>query len=422
MVKYLIKDTTREEREQIVAESLGNIDASCDGCSSGIVEMYQDYIDGKKELREISMEFNARFLSDEITKERMMAKAGGNLLNTYVADYVVFDLETTGISPKTDEVVEISAVKVEHGKVTDEFSTLVNPKQRIPYGASRVNGITDDMVAEAPFFEQVLEEFLEFIEGFVLVGHNIARFDMNFLYRDVEKYFERSLANDYIDTLQMARRELPNLEHHRLTDLAEYYGISAEGAHRALNDCRMNQQVFEKMGNPVYKKQGKDKENNRGVDSAKTEPSEQAQNTAPTVRKRSTFKLRAVVERITYQNPDNGYTVLKCAVKNYQDLVTVVGSLLDVNVGSVLLIDGNWKMDSRYGRQFQAKTWEETMPATVFGIEKYLGSGLIKGVGPKYAKRIVQKFGTETIAVIEADVFRLRYPKDCRELGKAKRD
>ena len=90
-----------------------------------------------------------------------MAKAGGNLLNTYVADYVVFDLETTGISPKTDEVVEISAVKVEHGKVTDEFSTLVNPKRRIPYGASRVNGITDDMVAEAPFFEQVLEEFLE---------------------------------------------------------------------------------------------------------------------------------------------------------------------------------------------------------------------------------------------------------------------
>ena len=140
---------------------------------------------------------------------------------------------------------------------------------------------------------------------------------------------------------------------------------------------------------------------------AKTDRNSQIQNAAA-ARKNSTFKLRAVVERITYQNLDNGYTVLKCAVKNYQDLVTVVGSLLDVNVGSVLLIDGNWKMDSRYGRQFQAKTWEETMPATVFGIEKYLGSGLIKGVGPKYAKRIVQKFGTETIAVIETDVFRLR--------------
>ena len=69
MVKYLIKDTTREERERIVAESLGNIDASCDGCSSGIVEMYQDYIDGKKELREISMEFNARYISGEEAPE-----------------------------------------------------------------------------------------------------------------------------------------------------------------------------------------------------------------------------------------------------------------------------------------------------------------------------------------------------------------
>ena len=65
MVKYLIKDTTREEREQIVAESLGNIDASCDGCSSGIVEMYQDYIDGKKEIREINMEFNARYVKGD---------------------------------------------------------------------------------------------------------------------------------------------------------------------------------------------------------------------------------------------------------------------------------------------------------------------------------------------------------------------
>ena len=88
-----------------------------------------------------------------------MAKAGGNLLNTYVADYVVFDLETTGISPKTDEVIEISAVKVKQGQVTDEFSTLVNPKCRIPYGASRVNGITDDMVAEAPFLNRFWKSF-----------------------------------------------------------------------------------------------------------------------------------------------------------------------------------------------------------------------------------------------------------------------
>ena len=99
------------------------------------------------------------------------------------------------------------------------------------------------------------------------------------------------------------------------------------------------------------------------------------------------LKIRCVVERITYQNPENGYTVLKTRVKGYKELVPVTGNLLDVNVGSVLLVEGNWKIDARYGRQFIAEKWEETLPATVYGIEKYLGSGLIKGIGPKYAKK-----------------------------------
>ena len=119
-------------------------------------------------------------------------------------------------------------------------------------------------------------------------------------------------------------------------------------------------------------------------------------------------RIRCVVERITFQSPETGYTVLKARVKDYTELVAVVGNLLDANVGSVLLVEGSWKVDSRYGRQFMAESWEETMPATVYGIEKYLGSGLIKGVGPKFAKRIVRMFGTETIAVIEDDIDRLR--------------
>ena len=115
-------------------------------------------------------------------------------------------------------------------------------------------------------------------------------------------------------------------------------------------------------------------------------------------------KIRCVVERITYQNPENGYSVLKCRIKDYSDLVPVVGNLLDANVGSVLLAEGNWKVDAKYGRQFVAENWEETLPATVYGMEKYLGSGLIKGVGPKFAKRIVQKFGADTFVVIEDNV------------------
>ena len=118
-------------------------------------------------------------------------------------------------------------------------------------------------------------------------------------------------------------------------------------------------------------------------------------------------KLRCVVERITYQNPDNGYSIMKVNVKGYNDPVTLVGNLLEVPVGSVLLCDGSWKVDKKYGSQFVAESWEEVMPATIYGIEKYLGSGLVKGIGPKFAKLIVAKFGLETIDVIENNIERL---------------
>ena len=118
-----------------------------------------------------------------------MPQKQGIQLNKYTPDYVVFDLETTGISRTFDEVVEISAVKVRSGQVVDEFSTLVNPGRHIPAGASQVNGITDQMVADCPLFSQVLQEFLNFTEGLTLVGHNIASFDMKFIWRDAEKYY-----------------------------------------------------------------------------------------------------------------------------------------------------------------------------------------------------------------------------------------
>ena len=176
-----------------------------------------------------------------IRKKQMLGNTKGRLINKYVPDYVLFDLETTGTSSNYDEVIEISAVKVQSGVIVGEFSQLVNPGKSIPYAASMVNHITDDMVAEAPEFEEILQAFS------ILVGHNINSFDMKFLYRDSERYFGQTVTNDYIDTLKLARLCLPDLGHHRLSDLAQYYGISTEGAHRALNDCRMNQQVFEQL-------------------------------------------------------------------------------------------------------------------------------------------------------------------------------
>lgn len=121
------------------------------------------------------------------------------------------------------------------------------------------------------------------------------------------------------------------------------------------------------------------------------------------------------MEHITYQNPENGWSVMKVKVKGYDNLVTLTGSLLDVPVGSVLLVDGDWKVDARYGQQFVAQSWTEVMPATIYGIEKYLGSGLVKGIGPVFAKAIVQQFGTDTLNIIDEEPDRLM---EVPKLGK----
>ncbi len=183
----------------------------------------------------------------------MLSNTTGNKLNMYVPNYVVFDLETTGVSPSSDEVIEISAIKVVNGQVASEFSTLVNPGRHIPYFASEVNGITDDMVKDAPCFEKALHDFLTFTGDMVLVGHNIHTFDMKFIYRDAVKYFGKTIGNDYADTLYLARAVYPKLSCHKLTFLSDYLGVSTEGAHRALNDCRMTQVLFEKIGEEMRK-------------------------------------------------------------------------------------------------------------------------------------------------------------------------
>lgn len=178
----------------------------------------------------------------------------GNCLNKYLKDYVVFDLETTGLSSVSDDVIEISAIKVINERVVEEFQSLVNPKREIPYQASRVNNITDDMVKDAPSFDIVLNKFIDFIGDMVLVGHNIEHFDLPFIYRDCLKYYGKTLDNNYVDTLKIARSYKPDLKSRSLGVLATLYGISTYGAHRALADCIMNQKVYECLAqemNPI---------------------------------------------------------------------------------------------------------------------------------------------------------------------------
>ena len=111
--------------------------------------------------------------------------------------------------------------------------------------------------------------------------------------------------------------------------------------------------------------------------------------------------LSGILERIVYENPDSGYTVGRFSAYGHAELVTIVGNLASVNAGESLLMSGEWKNNPKYGTQFQIDRYETIQPATVNGIRKYLGSGMIKGIGPKMATRIVSKFGMDTIDVIE---------------------
>ena len=171
-----------------------------------------------------------------------------------INDYVLFDIETTGLSPDTDAIIELSALKVINHEVDEEFSMLINPGVHIPYYASSINGITDDMVKDSPDIAKGLQAFIEFVGSSILVGHNIIRFDLKFIQRDAVIYTGKRIENDYLDTLVVAKRYLPELESHSLESLSVYYDISYEGAHRALADCHINKKVYDclimEMENP----------------------------------------------------------------------------------------------------------------------------------------------------------------------------
>ena len=159
--------------------------------------------------------------------------------------YVVFDLETTGFSPIKDRIIEIGAVKVEHGVITDKFSTFVNPKVPIPFQITQLTSITDQMVMGAPDIETVLPQFLEFIGDAALVAHN-ASFDVSFIeqncrYQDIQPDFTS------VDTVSMARILLPTLSKYKLNVVANALHISLENHHRAVDDAGATAEIFVKF-------------------------------------------------------------------------------------------------------------------------------------------------------------------------------
>ncbi len=161
------------------------------------------------------------------------------------ADFVVFDIETTGFSPVNNRIIEIGAVKVERGEVTERFSSFVNPDVPIPFEIEKLTGINDSMVMEAPMIEEVLPRFLEFCEGCVLVAHN-ASFDMSFIMENCRRQgFSDRFT--YVDTVGIARILLPGQAKHTLDAVAKTMGVSLENHHRAVDDAEATAHIFVKF-------------------------------------------------------------------------------------------------------------------------------------------------------------------------------
>ena len=159
--------------------------------------------------------------------------------------FVVFDIETTGFSSKSCKIIEIGAVRVENGEITDRFSTFVNPRSPIPFRIEQLTGITDDMVMDAPVIEDVLPRFLEFCEGAVLAAHN-ADFDMGFIEENCALQ-GRDCSFTYVDTVGMARFLLPSLNRFKLDTVAKAVGVSLDHHHRAVDDAECTARIFEKF-------------------------------------------------------------------------------------------------------------------------------------------------------------------------------
>ncbi len=185
----------------------------------------------------------------------MGEKEAGKSLVALPLNYTVVDTETTGLSAGGSQLIEVSALRVRNGEVVETFSSLVRPdlQEAVWKGEwqecyvddfiTGLTGITNEMLEIAPFPQEVLPNYFGFLGEDILLGHNTP-FDIGFLQAASEKYLEKSFLNDYLDTLRFSRKLMPQLPHHRLSDLAMAFGVSYEGAHRSEVDCRITHACY----------------------------------------------------------------------------------------------------------------------------------------------------------------------------------
>ncbi|MFC4077868.1 PolC-type DNA polymerase III [Salinithrix halophila] len=208
----------------------------------GVLQAYPDaYAAGQKHGIKVIFGVEAFVVDDGVP---IVMNAAPRELKTDT--YVVFDVETTGLSAVHDEIIELAAVKVKDGEIIDRFESFVNPHRKLSAMITELTSITDDMVKDAPELADVLPRYLEFIEGSVLVAHN-ARFDMGFLQMACKKTDRDPVENPVIDTLELGRLMYPRLKNHRLNTLCKQFDIDLTQHHRAIYDAEATGYLLWKM-------------------------------------------------------------------------------------------------------------------------------------------------------------------------------
>ena len=175
------------------------------------------------------------------------ASAGQAGSSKFIDNYTVIDLETTGINKKTCEIIEISAVKVRNGKIIDTYAKLIKPNIKISYKIAEITGITNEMLEYAPKINDKLQEYLDFIGCDIVLGHNIALYDVPILRRYCEELNLVLFNNDIFDTLNFARKCNFDVPDNKLTTLTKYFEIEHKNAHRALSDCIATHECYQRL-------------------------------------------------------------------------------------------------------------------------------------------------------------------------------
>lgn len=195
------------------------------------------------------------FIENDNSQKTPIIRNKGDKITTFPDNYTIIDLETTGLSPLYDSIIEFGAIKVKNNKIIDTYQQLINPGFEISDFITDLTGITNDMLKDKPLIENVIYNIIEYIGDDIVVGHNV-NFDVNFLYDNLMLICEKEFSNSYIDTMRFSRKLHKELKHHRLSDMIDFYNIQASDAHRALADCYSTFELFNQLKIDAIKEYG----------------------------------------------------------------------------------------------------------------------------------------------------------------------